>query len=81
MLGYNSILSLLYISYIPDVICTNATYTDAITTYANRDCTSCQPFQLASELESDLQVDWGKRWFHNLSTDCLPIDRSNNSGA
>ena len=50
-----------------DVLCDIAIYADDTTPYSKCDLASdlWQQFQLASELESDLQdtVDWGRKWF------------------
>ena len=45
-----------------------------------------QQLELASELESDLQVtvDWGRKWLVNFNagkTQLVSFDQSNNSGA
>ena len=59
-------LFLLYINELPDnIICDIAIYADDTTHYSKCDQASdlWQQFELASELESDLQdtVDWGKK--------------------
>ena len=56
-------LFLLYINDLPDnVICNIAIYADDTTLYSK--CKLWQQFELAFELESDLQdtVDWGRKW-------------------
>ena len=65
-------LFLLYINDLPDdVICHIAIYADDTTLYSKCDQVSdlWQQFELASELESDLQdtVDWGKKWLGDFN--------------
>ena len=54
-------LFLLYINDLPDVICDIAIYADDTTLYSNCDQASdlWKQFELASELESDLQDTFG----------------------
>ena len=43
-----------------------------------------QQLELASELESDLTLDWGKNWFVDFSagkTQLVSFDQSKNTGA
>ena len=80
---------LLYINELPDdVICDIAIYADDTTLCSKCDqaCDQWQQFELASELESDLQgtVDWGKKWvldFNVGKTQLVSFDWSNNTGA
>ena len=82
-------LSQLYINDLPDdVICNIAIYADGTTLYSKSDQASdlWQQLELASELESDLQVnvDWGRKWhvdFNAGKTQLVLFDRSKNTGA
>ena len=59
-------LFLLYINYLPDVICDTAIYADDTTLYSKCDQAPdlWEQLELASELESDLQDpdDWSRKW-------------------
>ena len=79
---------LLYINDLDDVICNIAIYPDDTTLYSNSHQASdkWQQFELASELEFDLQdtVDWDKKWLADFSagkTQLVSFDRSNNTGS
>ena len=79
---------LLYINDLDDVICNIAIYPDDTTLYSNSHQASdkWQQFELASELEFDLQdtVDWDKKWLADFSagkTQLVSFDQSNNTGS
>ena len=80
---------LLYINDLcDDVICNIAIYADDTTLYSKCDQASdlWQQLELASELESDLQVivDWGRKWLVDLSvgkTQLVSFNWSNNTDA
>ena len=82
-------LFLLYINDLPDdVICDIDIHADDTTLYSKCDRASdlWQQFELASELESDLQdtVDWGKKWlvtFNAGKTKLVSFDWCNNNGS
>ena len=82
-------LFLLYINDLPDyAICDIAVFADDTTLYSKCDWASdlWQQFELASELESDLQdtVDSGKKWLVDFSarkTQLVLSDQSNNNGS
>ena len=81
-------LFLLYINDLfDDVICNIVIYADDSTLYSKCDQVSdmWQQLELASELESDLQVtaDWGNKWlvdFDAAKTQLVLFNRSNNNG-
>ena len=81
-------LSLQHINDFPDDVIGNIViYADDSTLYSKCDQVSdmWQQLELASELESDLQVtvDWGKKWlidFNAAKTQLVSFNRSNNSG-
>ena len=70
------------------MICDIAIYADDTTLYSKCDWASnlWQQFELASELESDLQdtMNWGKKWladFNAGKTQLVSFDWSNNNGS
>ena len=81
-------LSLLHINdFSDDVVCNIVIYADDSTLYSKCDQVSdmWQQLELASELESDLQVtaDWGNKWlvdFDAAKTQLVLFNRSNNNG-
>ena len=81
-------LSLQHINDFPDDVIGNIViYADDSTLYSKCDQVSdmWQQLELASELESDLQVtvDWGKKWlidFNAAKTQLVSFNRCNNNG-
>ena len=79
-------LFLLYINDLPDdVICHIAIYADDTTLYSKCDQVSdlWQQFELASELESDLQdtVDWGEKWLVDSNAGKTQLVSFDNTGS
>ena len=79
-------LFLLYINDLPDdVICDIAIYADDTTLYSKCDQASdlWQQFELASELESDLQdtVDWGEKWLVDSNAGKTQLVSFDNTGS
>ena len=79
-------LFLLYINDLPDdVICDIAIYADDTTLYSKCDRASdlWQQFELASELESDLQdtVDWGEKWLVDSNAGKTQLVSFDNTGS
>ena len=79
-------LFLLHINDLPDdVICDIAIYADDTTLYSKCDQASdlWQQFELASELESDLQdtVDWGEKWLVDSNAGKTQLVSFDNTGS